>query len=289
MKKWGVQTLSTSSPAFTREGETYTPSTALVMAAGSTTLSLPPDIGEIVRLLCTSDTTTRFIPAQFESQYWVDMEQGAKNQDGTFVLGIGASGQSFYYDTIAERTLAITPPAPVAFSLAIDYTPMKRPLYYSNAGTISITQGATGIVGVGTTWLTDGIFTGASNQRAELLSGLNTLDATGVRLDRDYPVVASITSDTVATLQLPWAPTTVAAGSFILAMVPTLPRVYHRWIARLTSVYMLTKVNPDLSDRYAKQVKESFSAGIAPTANRRQIQDSPITDAESLMGGLATF
>jgi hypothetical protein len=74
-----------------------------------------------------------------------------------------------------------------------------------------------------------------------------------------------------------------------MAMTPTLPRVYHRWIARLTAVLMLSKINPDLSDRYSKQVMERFTGSIAPTANRRQIQESPVTDAESLMGGIAAF
>jgi hypothetical protein len=289
MKKWGVQTLTSTSPAFTREGETYTPSANLVVPSGSTSLLLPPDLGEIVRILCTSDTTARFVPASFESQYWIEMTQGSLNQDGTFTAGADTTGQTYYYDIIAERTLAITPPTPVGLSLSLDYTPMKQPLFYSNAGTVSIVQGQTVINGTGTTWLTDGIFAAGDKQRAELISGVSTLGDNTVRLDRNFPAVASITSNTLATLQLPWAPATLTNSSFILAMVPTLPRVYHRWIARLTAVLMLSKINPDLSDRYAKQVMERFVSSIAPTANRRQIQESPVTDAESLMGGIAAF
>src|SRR5258708_3129196 len=79
------------------------------------------------------------------------------------------------------------------------------------------------------------------------------------------------------------------AYPFTMAMSPMAPRVYHRWIARLTAVYMLAKVNPDLSDKYAKQVMAQLSAGVAPTARRRQIQESPVTDAEGELGGIADF
>src|SRR6266853_4009593 len=77
MKKWGVQSLTSTSPPFTREGETYTPSTSLVVPSGATSLLLPPDLGEIVRIMVTSDTTARFVPAQFESQYWIELSQGS--------------------------------------------------------------------------------------------------------------------------------------------------------------------------------------------------------------------
>lgn len=289
MKKWGVQTITATTPAFTREGELYTPASNLVLPSGATSMLLPPDLGEVVRILCTSDTTARFVPAQFESQYWIELSQGSMNQDGTFTAGADTSGQTYYYDVIAERTLAITPPLPIGITISLDYTPMKQPLFYSNTGTISIVQGTKVLNGVGTTWMTDGVFTGTSSQKAELISGISTLGDNTVRLDRNFPVVAAITSNTLATMQLDWAPASLVNQVFIMAMVPTLPRAYHRWIARLTAVLMLSKINPDLSEKYSKAVMERFASSIAPTANRRQIQESPVTDAESLMGGIAAF
>jgi hypothetical protein len=190
---------------------------------------------------------------------------------------------------IAERTLAITPPLVADLDLSIDYTPMKQPLYYSNTGTVTIANGSTSIVGTGTTWLTDGLHAGGTGQRAEIITGLSTLASTSVRLDRNYPLVASIEGNEAATLAVEWAAATVTDTSHIMAMAPIAPRVYHRWIARLTAVYMLSKVNPDLSDKYAKQVMEKLSSGVAPTANRRQIQESPVTDAEPSFGGLSEF
>jgi len=289
MKKWGIQTLTSTSSAFTREGETYTPSTSLVTTSGQTTLSLPPDLGEIVRILCTSDTSVRFAPAQFESQYWIDLEQGARNTDGTFPAGTSSQGFTYHYDVIAERTLAITPPLVADLDLSIDYTPMKRPLYYTNTGTVTIAQSGTTIIGTGTAFVTDGVFAANAGQRAEIITGLSTLASTSLRLDRDYPTVATITSDTAATLNVAWTPATVTDSTFIIAMAPMAPRVYHRWIARLAAVYMLSKVNPELSDKYARQVMEKLSNTVAPTANRRQIQESPITDAEASFGGLSEF
>ena len=288
MKKWGVQTLTAASSAFTREGETYNPATSLVTTSGQTTLSLPPDLGEIVRIMCTSDTTVRFAPAQFESPYWIELEQGFRNLDGTFPAGTSSQGFTYHYDVIAERTLAITPPLVSGLSLSIDYTPMKRPLYYTNAGTVTIATSSTDIIGTGTMFQTDGVFAAESGQRAEIIIGVNTLASTSIRLDRDYPTVAAIAGDAEATLQSASA-STVTDQPFIIAMVPMAPRVYHRWIARLTAVYMLSKVNPDLSDKYAKQVMEKLATTVSPTANRRQIQESPVTDAESLFGGLSDF
>lgn len=289
MKKWGVQTITQATPAFTREGETYNPAVNLLTVAGDQTLSLPPDLGEIVRITCTDQTTVRFVPAEFESQYWIDMMQGSLNSDGTFTSLNTSVGQTYYYDIIAERTLAVTPPFASAQKLSIDYTPMKRPLYWSSAGTVTIVNGTAALTGTNTTWLTDGIFSGASGQNAELLAGFNTLASTSVRLDRDYPIVASIQSDTAATMKVNWAAPSLNNSSFIMAMTPMAPRIYHRWIARLATVKMLSKINPDLSDKYAKQVMSQFTAGIAPTANRRQIQESPVTDTEPLLGGIADF
>jgi hypothetical protein len=288
MKKWGLQTVTSDTAAYTREGETYTPTTSLVTTSGQTTLSLPPDLSEIVRILCTSDTSVRFAPAQFESQYWIDLEQGARNTDGTFPAGTSSQGFTYHYDVIAERTLAITPPLVADLDLSIDYMPMKRPLFYTNTGTVTIAAAQTGIIGTGTAFVADGVFAANAGQRAEIMTGISTLASTSIRLDRDYPTVATITSATAATLNVNQT-TTVTDSSFIIAMVPMAPRSYHRWIARLTAVYMLSKVNPELSDKYAKQVMEKLVTTIAPTASRRQIQESPITDAEASFGGLSEF
>lgn len=288
-KKWGEQIVTSTTPAFSRDGETYDPTVQLAPAAGSTTILLPPDLGAMTRILCTSDTTVRFVPADYESQYFIDMEQGARNVDGTFTAVSSSMGMTYYYDLIGARTLVVTPPFAGTVTLSLSYTPMKRPLYYSNAGTIALVQGAQTIVGLGTSWMSDGIYTSTSNQMAELLVGMNTLADVSVRLDRDYPQVTNLATDGSGTLLLPWPGATVSASSFILAMVPTLPREYHRWIARMMSVYMLGKINPDLAEKSAQAVMRKFDALIRPTAGQRQTQESTVTDSEPLFGGLADF
>lgn len=288
-KKWGVQTVLSTTPAFSRDGELYDPTVQLNPASGATSVLLPPDFGEITRILCTSVTTVRFVPADFESQYTVDMEQGARNQDGTFTSLNSSVGMTYYYDIIGDRTLYLTPPLAGALALQIDYTPMKRPLFWTNTGTVTITQGSKAIAGAGTAWVTEGIYAGNADQRAELLVGVTSLSDQSIRLDRDYPTVATLTDNGNAILTSTWPYLSIAASPFILAMVPTLPRVYHRWIARVVATLMLSKINPDLSEKYAAGVMRRFDAAIRPTAGVRQIQESTVTDDNVLLGGLADF
>jgi len=286
-KKWGLVTVTTASADFTREGETYSPATSLAPAAGATTVALPPDFSEVSRILCTNVTSVRFKPAEFESQYWIESEQGAREDDGTVLSAGSGVGDTYFYDLIAERTLAITPPLAQALSLSLSYVPMKRPLYYSNTGTVTLTAGSVVVAGLNTTWLSDSVYAEADHQGCELIVGVSSLSATTVRLDKDYPRVARIGSNAQLELVTAYDGATAAAQTFIVAMVPTLPRVYHRWIAELTSAFMLRKVNPDLADKYAASLLGRFETTIRPTAGVRQSQESPVTDDDEDFGGLS--
>lgn len=316
-KKWMVQSMGAITPPLgtatgagidvvttpiTRDGETYDPTTNLALQAGQTRALLPPDFGEMVKIETINQTTSRWVKGDYESEYWTDLEQNARNTDGSFVTINSAFGQTMYYDILDRRTLATCPPVPATMQIQIDYIPMKRPLRYSTPGssgsgigTVTLTNGSTAVVGNGTTWITDNIYTEASNQFAELVwfpvgTAIPAANAgalsVAVRLDFDYPRVQSLQSDTLATLVSPW---TLATGNYpaIMAMAPTTPRIYHQWIAELTTTFMLRKVNPDVSDKYAQAVLGRFDTIIRPSAGRRSGQTSTITDDETLMGGLA--
>src|SRR3989304_124153 len=276
-RKWGLVTLNTSSAAFTREGETYTPSTSLVVSTSAAKVTLPPDFAEMVRITCTSDRTIRFYPATLEMDHWIDTEQSGYT-DQTTPASTLPTGLTFYYDIIASRTLFVTPPTSGTFNLEIDYIPMKRPLYYTKTGTVALTNAAATITGTGTLFSTDNIFTEDTNQSAEIIVGVSDPQANTIRVDKDYPRVATLTSDTVGTLKSNWGGTTTTVAPFIMAMAPTLDREYHRWMSRLISSLMLSKVNPDISEKYFSKFLKEFREQISSTIRRRQSQNSAVVE-----------
>jgi len=280
-QKWGMVTLRQDDPAFTREGETYTPSTSLKVVSTTnhtTFLTLPPDFAEMVRILCLDNRTVRFLPAEYESYHWIDYEQRAFDLSGNSLLLSTPDGLVFHYDIVGAKTLALNPPTSGTFNLQLDYIPLKRPLYYSTAGTV--VQAGTALTGTGTTWVIDNIFTEDTSNSAELItvSGTSNLQNTGIRLDKDYPRIASITSDTAAVMKVA---ATVASTNAIVSMAPILPRDVHKWISDYASALMLKKINPELADKYAAEVLARMDITIRPTAGRRQGQESKVSeDAE---------
>src|SRR5216684_8776103 len=221
-QKWGMVTLRQDDAAFTRDGETYTPSTSLKLVSSTnhtTFLTLPPDFAEMVRILCLDNRTVRFLPAEYESYHWIDYEQRAFDLSGNSLLLSTPDGLVFHYDIVGSRTLALNPPTSGTFNLQIDYIPLKRPLYYSTAGTVS--QAGTALTGVSTKWVTDNIFTEDTSNAAELVtvSGTSSLQNIGIRLDKDYPRIASIQSDTAATMV---QSASVASINALVVMAPIL-------------------------------------------------------------------
>jgi hypothetical protein len=239
----------------------------------------------MIRIKCINNRSVRIIPAESESYHWIDLEQ-AGYTDNSIPLAIQPAGLVFYYDIIDQRTLFITPPVSQAFNLEIDYVPMRRPLFYTNAGLATVTNASTALTGTDTTWASDGVETQSTRQLAEVIVGTKDLQSNLIRIDKDYPRVASITSNTVATLVSAYAGPTVASTPLIIAMVPVLPREYHRWITRLTSALMLSKINPELSDKYSAKFMAGFTEEIQPVIRRRQSQDSRVVeDAEEFSAG----
>jgi hypothetical protein len=289
-KKWGLQVVNQSDAAFTRDGETYTPSTSLLVSgAGNVAprISLPPDFGEMVRVLCTSNRTVRFLPADMESFHWVDMEQGSFSTSGSSVLPSTPDGLTFYWDVIDQRTMLVIPPTTQSFNISIEYIPMKRPMYYTAVGTVSVATGSPTVTGISTTFQASNIFSESTNQACELILGTNIAqDSTGiVALSKDFPRVTSVDSDTQFTLKMnATASMNGANQQYILAMAPALPRIYHRWITRLASALMLTKVSPQLADQYSTAVYKRFEEFVQPTAHVRQSQESRVTEDSEEMG-----
>lgn len=281
-KKWGMVTVKQTDAPFGRDGEVYTPSTALQVTSASVQLSLPPDFAEVVRILCLNDKTVRFSPGEIESRAWINMEQDGYDAVGN-VLPDATGGLTVFYDLVGPRTLQMTPPVATTLNLQVDYIPLKCPLYYSNAGTVE-QNATTTLIGTGTSWSSDNVYTAATGNWAELMTGSSSFTYSGWRLDRDYPHVARINSNTLATMKV--ASTLVAGMSFVMAMAPALPRDVHRWIADYTSALMLKKINPELAKQYGGEVLERYTESIRPSMTRRQTQESSVTEDSDEFGSV---
>lgn len=271
-RKWNMVTLNTSSAAFTREDETYTPSTALVLGTDGQ-FTLPPDFSELVRITCTNNRQVRFMPAELEGEHWIDVEQSSTEDLNNTPNN---DAMTFYYDITGNRTVEVIPLVSGTFNMEIDYIPMLRPLAYTNKGTVAITNGATAVVG--TTSAFTEVYSAASGQRAEIIVGASDPQSNLVSVVKDYQGVTTITDTTNAVLASPFAGTTVTTSPYILAMAPTFPREYHRWMSRLVSSLMLSKVNPDVSEKYFNKFMQQFREQISPAIRRRQSQASQIVE-----------
>ena len=271
-KKWGQRTMTNATPVFTMDGETYDPTVQLVIPAATSlgaqvNVLLPPDFGDLVRVTCLNQPLLRFRPAETETLYWLEREQE------TLIPG-AFDTLMYFYDIVGARTMRVVPQTSTGLNLSIEYIPLRRPLYFSVAGTVS--QATTVLTGAGTKWLTDSIATEDTGNQAELIIGTNSPTSSIINTNKDYPRIAAIASDTIATMVLSG---TVAAGTTaIVAMAPALPRDTHRWISDYTSAFMLKKVNPELSMKYMEEVLARMEKTIQPIAVRRQLQESPVTE-----------
>jgi hypothetical protein len=277
-KHWGQHTINTDSSAITREGEVYTPSSELVInTTNGQKILLPPDFAEIVRITCTNNRDIRFFPSSTEMTAWIAEEQSAFNETNTALSQMPA-GLTFFYDVIQNRTLQFQPAVSGVYNLEIDYIPMKRPLYYTNQGTITINNGTSTITGTSTTFQSDNIYAEDVSQRAEVIPGSSDPQSSVIDINRDYERITGITNDTSAGLKRVWSANTVTNSPFIIAMAPSFPREYHRWMARLTSSLMLSKVNPDIAEKYFGKFMTQFKEQINPTIRRRQSQQSQVVE-----------
>lgn len=288
-KNYGLQSTKYGDSPFTRNGITYTPSTSLLMAVGQTSTLLPPDFAEISRIMCLDNTTVRFVPAEYNSPYWIDMDQSARSTDGTIVQNLGITAQTIYYDITGQRTLQFTPPFPGTAQLQVDYFPVKQLLGYSQTGTLTLAYNSTSGILHGGTLVQDGIFTATSDQSAELLVGVTGLADKSVRLDRRYPLIASIEDDAHFTLQQPWIGNSVDKVPYVVAMGPTSPEPVQRTLGQLTAALMFRKISPDLAVKLSGEVIAAYNSGVKPAVTQRQSQDSRQTDDNLVLGGLAAY
>jgi hypothetical protein len=257
--------LSTTATAEKIGGINYTPSTSLPLAVGVNRLTLPPDFQEmkVLRIITSGyeNTAIKYLPydhAEFRSSLNDTTNRNA--------------GCNLYWDIIGERTLVWTPRINTALDIEIDYIARQKRLHSYSTGTVSVSDTATTVTGVGTVWSTGAPFdsayldmmfsTGATAPVAE-----PSLIYDGVMLNR----VASITDDTH--LELAAAHVGAVAGkAFTLSSVPVVPEDYHYQIANFIEM----KIRAKAGDSKASQAVMTWPddmADMLTTASRRQSQE----------------
>ena len=242
--------------------QTYAPS-SLTLVAGTRLYTLPPDFVEVIRLsplISTTDLTNqgvRFSHRMVGAPEFVDRDLS------------GGGGYGGYLFTIqGERFLRLSPDAQVAMDVELVYVAQRPPLNRTVAVTVSVS--GTTVTGTTTTF-SDDIQMG----RAEIIlgtSGVGTVPTPSV--SRVYPVVSTVDSNTSLTLVGP-TPGTYAGGTgYILASVPEIPIVHHRWMASLLAILMHRKVHYPTAEAMLKEKFAEWERFIQPNlAAPRQSQD----------------
>lgn len=241
--------------------ENYAPS-SLQVVSGTTDYTLPPDFVRVVSIIPTTSgfEGVRFKPATTNQRYWMDQRLASDDE----LASVNNADATFWYTVIGARTLRIvpTPQDTIDIELVYNYRPAKVFTYTS--GSLKLTQDSTSVVGVGTEWTT------SLRTPAELIVG----SVDNVTIDRTYPAIASIGSDTALTLRKAYTGETVSGQSYGIAMVPTIPEEHHSWLAQMVAALMLRKVSIELSDASVKALEGQLITEVTPEVTVRQIQES---------------
>lgn len=235
------------------------------IAAETTDYLLPPDFVRVVSIRPTDVAfqAVVFRPMNAQDKYFLD-QRSIPSAD---LISSSNSNQTLWYTLVGPRGIRFTPTPKDAINIEMVYDFRAPKLLYAG-GSMSITNGAVALSGSGgTTWFTSGLRT-----PAELLPGITSLSQ--VRIDRIYPGVASITSDSAAVMTRAWQSSTLTNSSSLLAMVPQLPEEHHAWLAEMTAALMMKKVNTDTATKMMTDLTRQLKEMVQPEITVRQIQES---------------
>jgi hypothetical protein len=262
-----TKTMASTDAAVDLISENYNPA-SLKVTADVSDYTLPPDFVRVVSILPTEVDFdgTKFRPLPPQHRTFQDMRTTSFDPDDQ--ISIRLTDRIFYYTVLGGRTLRLVPtPRTDSFHIELMYQFRPPKLFFANTGTVQRTSGNPVVPGVGTSWVSDGIRT-----PAELLVGVTT--ANGVLLNRYYPTVATIASDTSLTLAKNATVTDGVGQSYHLAMVPHLPDEHHAWLAQMAGAIMMRKVNPDISAKLVQELEKQYTKEVEPELTTRQIQES---------------
>lgn len=252
-------------------GIDYTPSTSLVMAANTNTLTLPPDYQELnyIKVITSGYETTdiKRLPMQ--------------HADFRLLLSdvVGRSpGVGMYFDIQGERTLTFVPRLSAPLDIEINYIALTKRLFTYSTGTIEILDGTKNVVGTGTKWNSGGPFDSAYldlvvNSGGTAPTAAPSLVYDGVNLCR----VASINNDTSITLASNKVGGLVAGSSYVLSSIPVYPEDFHYMLANYIAYKILAKGGDPTAQRALAHWPDNLGDFTSNQA-RRQNQDHEVIE-----------
>lgn len=270
-----TKTINSNAVSIDLISEVYNPVTSLAIQSGVHEYTLPPDFVRVANIrplsTATGFTGVRFRPSSYSDPTWVDLRTIPEDQLDS------ADGDNVEYSYVIRgaRTLHLAPIPQDNFNIQLVYHYRAPRLRYYSVGTVERTNGAVGVVGSGTSWLSEGL-----RDPAELLVGVTAV--TGVVLDQYYPTIRSINTNTTLTLARPATTTDGSGQAYTIAMSPILPEEHHTWLSQLVAATMLRKVDADLSGKMQMDLGQQLLDQVVPEITLRQMQASLVGQAFSL-------
>lgn len=250
--------------------EVYSPSLSLQITEGVSEYTLPPDFVRVASLrplvVIPGFEGIRFRPGNYSDDNWVNL----KTIPTADLVSGDNSDMVYSYIITGRRTLRLAPTPKDTFAVELAYHYRAPRLRHYSVGTIQRTNGAVGVTGGGTQWVTFGL-----RSPSELIAGAVQTAAT-VLLDEYYPTNITFITDTSLNLSKPSTVTDGVGIPYTIAMVPILPEEHHTWLAQMAAATLLRKVDVDLSTKMQADLAQQLLEQVLPEVTLRQLQESLI-------------
>ena len=247
--------LEADDSAFTWDGVTYTPATALLTAntVAGKSITLPPDFlyMKYVNAAVDSDRQTyTFQGVDTGTEAFRYVDRISSPAGGTTILyDIGSDGINSY--------LRMANP-PDAVKLQIVYVTRSRRMRLYSTGTVAVTNADTAVVGTSSLWTSERLYA-----PMELILNSSLAAATPVIVGQTstddfvnpaipaFPVLVDPTSNTALTLAATYLGTTDPATGYLLAQAPAILNDHADVVVRYLVHKILAKVrHPAAKDEY---------------------------------------
>lgn len=245
----------------TIRGYAYNPA-SLALVSGTRAYTLPPDFSELKSIRCITSGRQQILFSMGDESNpdWIDSL--VKSETNTTWIS-----EWFRWAVVGDRTLVFSPIPREALDIELTYNRRLGPMFEYSTGTITRSGPSLNtIAGTSTTWTDSGIVAGM-----ELLAGVSSRAA--IDPNFQYPVVATVTSNTALTTQLNYMGVTDPTPiPYILASVPEVPEPYHPAMVEYAITRGKAKDRHPDKAFWASLAKDLFG-NLEVGAEHRQISD----------------